>query len=111
YRELLEVFFATHDPTTANRQGADVGTQYRSAIFYLDEAQRREAESVIRRLEADDVFGAPIVTEVEPAKAFYPAEAYHRDYYRRNPEAGYCRVVIEPKMRKLRKVFEEKLER
>ena len=107
--DLLHVFFAIHDPTTLDRQGGDVGTQYRSAIFYDDDAQRRAAEEVIRELEAEHVFDDPIVTKVEPLKAFYPAEEYHREYYRRNPNQGYCRAVIAPKVAKLRSKYLEKL--
>ncbi|HEY0673579.1 MAG TPA: peptide-methionine (S)-S-oxide reductase MsrA [Longimicrobiales bacterium] len=111
YRELLEMFFAIHDPTTLNRQGADVGTQYRSAIFYHDEAQKQEAERVIAELSEEKIWGAPIVTEVVPLEKFYPAEDYHREYYDRNPEQGYCQVVISPKLSKLRQKFADKLER
>ncbi|MBI5445396.1 MAG: peptide-methionine (S)-S-oxide reductase MsrA [Deltaproteobacteria bacterium] len=109
YRELLEVFFALHDPTTPNRQGADVGTQYRSAIFYGSEAQRRTAEEVVAELEREGLWDAPIVTELAPLGPFFEAEPYHRDYYRRNASQGYCRIVIEPKLRKLRARFLEKL--
>jgi peptide-methionine (S)-S-oxide reductase len=109
FRDLLHVFFAIHDPTTLDRQGGDVGTQYRSAIFYHDDAQRRAAEAVIGELAAEHVFDDPIVTKVEPLKAFYPAEEYHREYYRRNPNQGYCRAVIAPKVAKLRSKYLEKL--
>jgi peptide-methionine (S)-S-oxide reductase len=109
YRELLEVFFAIHDPTTLNRQGADVGTQYRSAIFYHDDAQKQEAERTIAELGAQEIWDNPIVTEVVPLTKFYPAEDYHREYYDRNPEQGYCQVVISPKVAKLRQKFAEKL--
>lgn len=105
YRELLEIFFAIHDPTTPNRQGADIGPQYRSAIFYHSPAQRAEAERLVRELEATRVFSAPIVTELAPAGAFYPAEAYHHRYYRRHPEQPYCQVVIAPKVAKVRRTF------
>ena len=108
-RDLLGVFFTIHDPTTLDRQGGDVGTQYRSAIFYHDDEQRRAAEEVIRELEAEHVFDDPIVTRIEPLEAFYPAEEYHREYYRRNPNQGYCRAVIAPKVAKLRSKFLEKL--
>jgi peptide-methionine (S)-S-oxide reductase len=109
YRELLDVFFATHDPTTLNRQGADVGTQYRSVVFTHSAAQRATADAVIARLTADRVWDAPIVTRVEPFTAFYPAEPYHRDYYRRHPDRGYCRLVIAPKVAKLRRRYAAKL--
>ena len=109
YRDLLGVFFSLHDPTTLNRQGGDVGTQYRSAIFYHDDAQKRAAEETIKELEAEHVFDDPIVTKIEPLEAFYPAEEYHREYYRRNPNQGYCRAVIAPKVAKLRSKYLEKL--
>jgi peptide-methionine (S)-S-oxide reductase len=109
YRELLEVFFAIHDPTTLNRQGADVGTQYRSAIFYHDEAQKQAAERTLAELEEQKIWDDPIVTEIVPLERFYPAEDYHREYYDRNPEQGYCQVVISPKVSKLRQKFAEKL--
>lgn len=102
FRELLEVFFTIHDPTTLNRQGVDVGTQYRSAIFYHTPEQRAVAERVIAELNAARLWDAPIVTEVAPVRAFYPAEASHREYYRRNPDQHYCRVVIAPKVAKVR---------
>lgn len=109
YRELLEVLFSTHDPTTLNRQGADVGTQYRSVVFYGDEAQKAEAEKIIRELTDEKVFRNPIVTEVAPLKAFYPAEDYHREYYRRNPSKPYCQAVIAPKLAKFRSHWKAKL--
>ena len=109
FRDLLGVFFTIHDPTTLDRQGGDVGSQYRSAIFYHDDEQRRAAEDVVRELEAEHVFDDPIVTRIEPLEAFYPAEEYHREYYRRNPSQGYCRAVIAPKVAKLRSKFLEKL--
>ena len=109
FSELLEVFFAIHDPTTLNRQGADVGTQYRSAIFYHDDVQKQAAERTIADLNAQDIWDNPIVTEVVPLTKFYPAEDYHREYYDRNPEQGYCQVVISPKVAKLRQKFSEKL--
>ncbi|MGB3617594.1 MAG: peptide-methionine (S)-S-oxide reductase MsrA [Catalinimonas sp.] len=109
--ELLEVFFKTHDPTTLNRQGADVGTQYRSSIFYHDDEQRRLAEEVKRELDASGAFGSPIVTEVAAYDAdnYYEAEDYHQNYYNLNPNQGYCRFVIQPKVEKFRKVFKDKL--
>lgn len=102
YRDLLELFFEIHDPTTLNRQGADVGPQYRSAIFYHSPEQRATAESVIDELQAARYPDRPIVTEVEPAGEFYLAEPEHREYYRRNPDVPYCQVVIAPKLAKLR---------
>lgn len=108
YRDLLGVFFTIHDPTTLNRQGADVGTQYRSAIFHHTDAQKAEAERMITELERDGVYDG-IVTEVAPLGTFWPAGSYHRDYYRRNPEQGYCRAVIAPKVAKLRKYHLDKL--
>jgi peptide-methionine (S)-S-oxide reductase len=102
YRDLLEVFFSIHDPTTLNRQGADVGTQYRSAIFHHDETQRDVAEAMIAELEANRVFDDPVVTEVSPLAAYYPGEGYHQDYYRQNPGQGYCQVVVAPKLAKFR---------
>lgn len=111
YREILEVFFTVHDPTTLNRQGADVGPQYRSVVFYHDDAQRETAERLIRELDEAGVWDDPIVTHVEPFKAFYPAEAYHRGYYYRNPQAGYCQAVISPKLEKFRRKHREKLKR
>ncbi len=111
YRELLEVFFTIHDPTTLNRQGADVGTQYRSAIFYHSPEQKAAAESVIAGLSAEKIWDNPIVTELAPLDEFYPAEEYHRDYYERNPGQPYCQAVIAPKVSKFRKKFLEKLVR
>ncbi len=109
YRDLLDVFFTIHDPTTLNRQGADVGTQYRSVIFHHSPEQQLTAETTIRELEAAGVWNAPIVTEVLPAPHFYPAEAYHKDYYARNPDQGYCRIVIAPKVAKLRQKYMDRL--
>ena len=109
YRDLLEVLFSTHDPTTLNRQGADEGTQYRSVVFYSDQEQKSQAESIIQELTRDRVFRNPIVTEVVPLKAFYPAEEYHRDYYRRNPRQPYCQAVIAPKLAKFRAHWKTKL--
>lgn len=111
YRELLEVFFSTHDPTTLNRQGADEGTQYRSAIFYKDESQKSRAEQIIRELTDENVFKRPIVTEVTQLKEFYPAEDYHREYYKRNSSKPYCQVVIAPKLSKFRAHFQSKLKK
>lgn len=111
FKELLLVFFSTHDPTTLNRQGADVGTQYRSAIFYHDGQQKSDAESIISQLTEQDVFPDKIVTEVSPLENYYKAEDYHQDYYSNNPNQGYCRVVIAPKLEKFRKNFSEKLKK
>jgi len=111
YRDLLDVFFTIHDPTTLNRQGNDVGTQYRSAIFYHSAEQKAEAERTIAELAAERVWDDPIVTEVEPLTEFYPAEEYHRDYFRLHPDQAYCRAVIAPKVAKARKAFLEKLKR
>lgn len=109
YEGILEVFWQTHDPTTLNRQGADVGTQYRSAIFYHNEEQRRIAEMYKQKLDASGAFRAPIVTEITAASTFYPAEDYHQNYYALNGEQGYCQMVIRPKLDKFRKVFADKL--
>jgi peptide-methionine (S)-S-oxide reductase len=109
YADLLHVFFTIHDPTTLNRQGGDVGTQYRSAIFYHTPEQKAEAERVIRELQVEKVWDDPIVTELKPLETFYPAEEYHRDYYRRNPDQGYCHAVIAPKVAKVRKLYLDKL--
>jgi len=109
FLELMEVFFATHDPTTLNRQGADVGTQYRSVIFYHTNEQRDQAEKIISDLNREKVWDAPVITEVVPFEAFFPAEEYHQDYYNNNSNTGYCRMVIQPKLQKLEKVFGEKL--
>ena len=109
YRELLEVFFAFHDPTTLNRQGPDVGTQYRSAIFYHTPEQERVAREVIADLERQGVYPDPIVTEVVPLRAFYPAEAYHQQYFRRHPGQMYCQAVIAPKVAKLRQHYAGRL--
>jgi peptide-methionine (S)-S-oxide reductase len=109
FREILEVFFSIHNPTTRNRQGADVGTQYRSAIFYHSPEQRTIAEDVIRGLTAEKVWDTPIVTEVVPLKEFFPAEEYHQQYFARNPGQGYCQVVIAPKLAKFRQKFTERM--
>jgi len=109
FADLLHVFFTIHDPTTLNQQGGDVGTQYRSAVFYHSPEQKAEAERVIAELTAEKVWDDPIVTEVEPLARFYPAEEYHRDYYRRNPDQGYCRAVVAPKVAKVRKLYFDKL--
>ena len=111
YKELLQVFFVTHDPTTMNQQGADIGTQYRSAIFYHTPEQRKLAEETIQQFTTDRVYKDPIVTKVEPFKKFYVAEEYHQNYFERNPEQGYCRIVIQPKVLKFRKQFIDKLKK
>jgi peptide-methionine (S)-S-oxide reductase len=107
--EILEVFFMTHDPTTLNRQGPDTGTQYRSVIFYHSEEQKKEAESIIEQYEAEKVFNMPIVTEIEPFKAFYEAENYHHDYFSQNKEQPYCQFVVSPKIQKFKNKFRDKL--
>jgi len=109
FEDLLRVFFRVHDPTTLNRQGADVGTQYRSAIFYHSPEQKDSAERMIAEMDGEATWGRPIVTEVVPFEAFYRAEEYHQDYFRKNPFGGYCMAVIAPKMRKFRKEFPEEL--
>lgn len=109
YKELLEVFWTSHDPTTLNRQGADVGTQYRSSVFYHNDKQRELAEAYKQRLNDEKAFGDPIVTEIVPFKTFYSAEGYHQDYFAQNGNAPYCRVVVRPKVEKVRKVFADKL--
>lgn len=111
FKELLEVFWQTHDPTTLNRQGADVGTQYRSAIFYHSEAQRDEAERLKKELNASGAWDKPLVTEITEAGTFYPAENYHQNYYNQNGDAAYCQFVIRPKLDKFRKVFGDKLKK
>ena len=109
YDELLEIFWKTHDPTTLNRQGNDVGTQYRSVVYYHDDEQKQLAESYKQKLDESGAFGNPIVTEISPAEAFYPAEEYHQNYYKNNPEQGYCSFVIRPKVDKFKQVFSSKL--
>jgi peptide-methionine (S)-S-oxide reductase len=111
FKEILEIFFTAHDPTTLNQQGADVGTQYCSVIFYHTKQQKETAEQLIQEFEAMKVWGRPIVTKVEPFKKFYKAEDYHDKYFARHPEAGYCRVVIAPKIAKLRKKYRERLKK
>lgn len=107
--QILEVFFKTHDPTTLNRQGADKGTQYRSAIFYHNKQQKETAESIIKELNQSGAFDDPVVTEVTEFDTFYKAEEYHQNYYRNNPEQGYCQMVVRPKVEKFRQVFSDKL--
>lgn len=109
YADLLHVFFTVHDPTTLNRQGADVGTQYRSAIYYHTPEQKAVAEQVIAELRGEQIWDDPIVTEIKPLDAFYPAEEYHRDYFRRNPSQAYCRAVVAPKVAKVRKLYFDRL--
>ena len=111
FEELLEVFWSTHDPTTLNRQGNDVGTQYRSAIFYHNESQRLLAEEFKSALDVSEAFQDPIVTEIVPFETFYEAEDYHQEYFELNPDQPYCTYVIRPKMEKFRKVFAEKLKK
>ena len=109
YREILEIFFTMHDPTSLNRQGADVGTQYRSVIFYHSEEQRRVAEEFIKEMNETNIFNLPIVTQLEPFEKFYEAEDYHKNYYNRNKNQGYSRYVIEPKLKKVEKEFKERI--
>lgn len=109
YEDLLYIFWRTHDPTTLNRQGADVGTQYRSVIFYHNDAQKAIAEKSLAETDASDLWPNPIVTEITPFSKFYVAEKYHQNYYRDNPNQGYCRVVIDPKVSKFRKEFGDRL--
>lgn len=109
FREILEVFFSIHDPTTLNRQGADVGSQYRSAIFYHGEEQKEVAEQMIRELAEEHVWNKPIVTELAPFTKFFPAEEYHQEYFAHHPEQGYCQVVIAPKVAKFRHKFAQRL--
>lgn len=111
FSDLLNVFFTIHDPTTLNRQGGDVGTQYRSVIFYHNEAQRQQAQSSMRELEEKQIWKNPIVTEVKPLDTFYRAEDYHQEYFSRNPGQPYCQAVIAPKVAKLRKMFMNALKR
>ncbi|MFZ5921191.1 MAG: peptide-methionine (S)-S-oxide reductase MsrA [Chloroflexota bacterium] len=111
FADLLRVFFAIHDPTTLNRQGADVGTQYRSAIFFHDDQQKRAAEEVIREIEAAGIWDGPIVTEVTSFDRFYTAETYHQEYFANNPFQPYCQVVIAPKVSKFRKQFVDRLKK
>ena len=109
YREILEIFFTVHDPTTLNKQGNDIGTQYRSAIFYHNESQKIIAGQVIQEINRTHIWDAPIVTELKPYTKFGRAEEFHRDYFERNPEQSYCQVVIAPKVAKFRKKWENKL--
>jgi peptide-methionine (S)-S-oxide reductase len=109
FDELLLIFFKTHDPTTLNRQGNDVGTQYRSAIFYYNDGQKLQAEAMIKRLTEEKVYSKPIVTEITPASEFYSAEDYHQDYFNNNPHNPYCAAVIQPKLHKFAKDFAAKI--
>lgn len=111
YADLLRVFFTIHDPTTKDRQGADIGPQYRSVILYNSEEQKRTAEAVMAEIAASGIWGAPLVTELAPLTDFWPAEPEHQDYFARNPWSGYCRVVIAPKVAKFRKSFADRLKR
>lgn len=109
YREVLEIFFATHDPTTKDRQGGDVGTQYRSVIFYHNPEQKQAAEVLIAELNTEKIWSRPIVTELLPLPQFYPAEDYHQEYFRQHPDQAYCQAVISPKVSKFRQRFAGKL--
>ncbi len=109
YAELLKVFFSVHDPTTLNRQGGDVGTQYRSVVFYHDEQQRQEAERVIQKLEVEGIWKDPIVTALDPIESFFSAENFHQEYFENNPNQGYCRLVVRPKVEKFEKTFKSLL--
>lgn len=109
FRDLLEIFFSIHDPTTLNRQGADIGTQYRSAIFYHTDEQKKTAEDVIRELTEEKIWDNPIVTEINQYVTFYPAEDYHQEYFAHNPGQGYCQMVVAPKVAKFRKKFADRL--
>lgn len=111
FSDILEVFFMTHDPTTLNRQGNDVGPQYRSVIFYHNENQKEVAEKVIKLFEEEKVYDKPIVTKVEPFKEFYVAEDYHQNYYNQNKSQGYCQFIITPKLEKFRKIFKDQLKK
>jgi peptide-methionine (S)-S-oxide reductase len=109
FRTILEIFFSIHDPTTLNRQGADIGTQYRSAVFYQDAAQKQSAEEVVRELDKKHLWKGSIVTEIVPLTKFYPAEEYHQHYFTKHPGEGYCRIIISPKINKLRKEWANRL--
>jgi peptide-methionine (S)-S-oxide reductase len=111
YRDLLEVFFTIHDPTTLNRQGNDVGSQYRSAIFYHDAEQKKTAEEVIAAIDSAGIWRDPVVTELVPATRFFPAEGYHQEYFARNPTQPYCRLIVAPKVAKFRSRFLERLKK
>jgi peptide-methionine (S)-S-oxide reductase len=111
YEDILRIFFTVHDPTTLNRQGDDVGTQYRSVIFYYDEKQKRIAENVVEEIKSENIWDDPIVTELSPFKSFYKAENYHQEYFSKNPNQPYCRIVIAPKVAEFRKMYQDKLKR
>ena len=111
YRELLQVFFSIHDPTTLNRQGVDVGTQYRSVIFYHSDAQKKIVEEVMKEIEKAKIWSNPVVTQLCPLDKFYKAEAYHQNYFKNNPGQGYCQIVIEPKVTKFRKQYFDRLKK
>lgn len=111
YHDLLTIFFTIHDPTTLNRQGNDVGTQYRSAAFYHDEEQKKTLDEVMREITAEAIWGAPLVTEVKPFEAFYSAEDYHQEYFKKNPWQPYCRAIVFPKVAHFRQQFVERLKR
>lgn len=111
FEEILQIFFSIHDPTTPDRQGNDVGNQYRSAIFYHSDEQKRVAEKVIHEIETAQIFSEPIVTEISPLSEYYPAEEYHQDYYQKNPSQPYCQFVIEPKVAKFRNQYFDKLKK
>lgn len=111
YREILEVFFSIHDPTSLNRQGADIGPQYRSVIFYHDEAQKATAQDLMAEIAAAEIWPKPLVTQLVPLEAFYEAEEYHQEYFRKNPYQGYCQVVVAPKLAKFRQKFASRLKK
>lgn len=111
YEDILRIFFTVHDPTTLNRQGNDVGTQYRSVIFYHDDSQRGMAEKIIKEISGEKIWDDPIVTELSPFTAFYKAEDYHREYFANNPDQGYCRIVIAPKVAKFRRHYRDRLKK
>jgi peptide-methionine (S)-S-oxide reductase len=106
-RQILEIFFVVHDPTQLNRQGNDVGTQYRSGIYYTTDEQKAEAEKIVQELESHKIYGKPVVTEIQPLRSYWPAEEYHQDFFERNPTQGYCMAVAAPKVAKFRKTFSE----
>ncbi|MBO9489398.1 peptide-methionine (S)-S-oxide reductase MsrA [Endozoicomonas sp. G2_1] len=109
YREVLEIFFSLHNPTQLNRQGNDIGSQYRSAIFYHNEQQQQQAENIIAEIEQDKIWPDPVVTEVNPQSTFYSGEDYHQEYFNNNPENQYCQMVVSPKLAKFKKTFADKL--